>query len=150
MTQRPKAITFDVETDDLNLLRHALPEWDFESTAGTSIDSLDRDWQPNLADLIVIGAHARPEETLGLCRGLRGQCGRAHTPLLVLLSPGQEALVTVVLAAGANDCLMLPIDPGDLTRAAAGARASYRQRRLPLDFDREGYREPWRDAGGES
>src|SRR5262249_37265825 len=104
-----KAITFDVDAESLESLRQAFPEWQIEVMAGAAIDSLTRDWSPEEADLLVVGVRDSTTETLGLCRGLRSQVGRAHTPLLVLVPRAQEVLVRVALAAGASSCLLLPV-----------------------------------------
>jgi hypothetical protein len=48
----------------------------------------------------VHGARADVTQTLGLCRGLRSQAGRAQSPLLVLVQPGREPLVRAALEAG--------------------------------------------------
>ena len=150
MTQRPKAITLDVDPDSLALLRAVLREWDLEATDGATAGSLQRDRKPGVADLLVVGARSRPWETLGLCRGLRGQAGRAVTPLLVLVPAGQEALVKAVLAAGADHCLVLPVRARDLAGVAAGARAGCRDRRLALDLGQDRSESAWQDDGGEA
>src|SRR5207247_1549689 len=105
----PKTIAFDVDGGSLLSLRQALPGWEIEAVQGTSADSLTQNWNLGTADLLVVGARADATETLGLCRALRGQPGKAATPLLVLMPSAQPALVRDVLKAGANSCLILPI-----------------------------------------
>src|SRR5262249_15197644 len=90
---RPQIIAFHVDTEHPACLRQAFPEWEVEATNGATSDSLEHDWSPAAANLLVVAARARVAETLGLCRGLRSQAGRAQTPLLVLVPPDQEALV---------------------------------------------------------
>jgi DNA-binding response OmpR family regulator len=145
MRQRSRAVTLDVDPESLAQLRQALPGWDFQAADGATADLLERDWKPAAAGLVVVGARARPGEALGLCRGLRSQAGRAHTPLLVLVPAGQEALVRPVLAAGADHCLVLPVRAADLARVVADARAEDNVRRL----DQDRYASAWQDDGGE-
>ncbi len=140
MSQRSKAITLDVDPESLAQLRQALPGGDFQTADGATADLLERDWK-----LVVVGARARPGEALGLCRGLRSQAGRAHTPLLVLVPVGQETLVRAVLAAGADHCLVLPVRGAALARVTADARAEDHERRL----DQDRYASAWQDDGGE-
>src|SRR5262249_111418 len=83
MQDRPKVIAFDVDPDSLACRRRAFPGWEVEATAGATPDSLEQDWRPGAADLLVVAARAGVAEALGLCRGLRSQPGRAHTPLLL-------------------------------------------------------------------
>jgi len=150
MTARPKAVAFDVDSDSLNALRDAFPGWDIEATAGITIGSLDRDWRPGAADLLVVGDHEDLSRTLGLCRGLRSQVGRAGTPLLVLVPPAREAVVRAALGAGANSCLVLPIHPKELVSMVARAQAGNQPGRHTLGLDRAQRQDLWQDEGGEA
>jgi DNA-binding response OmpR family regulator len=150
MAERPKAIAFDVDPDSLASLREAFPGWDIEATRGATVGSLDRDWDPGSADLLVVGDRAEVTETLGLCRGLRSQAGRADTPLLVLVPPAREALVRAALGAGAHGCLVLPVHAKDLVSMVARARAGNRPGRHTLDLDQPQRDDPWQDEGGEA
>src|SRR5947208_1446123 len=114
MPDRPKAVAFDVDPESLASLRQAFPGWEVEAVDGASTSSLEQSWDPGPADLLVVGARDRPAETLGLCRGLRSQAGRALTPLLVLVRPTQQALVRAALDAGAHGCLVVPAHANDL------------------------------------
>ena len=144
MRPRPKVITLDVDPDSLARLREALPGWVFQAADEGAADLLGRDWEPAAAGLVVVGPRARRGEALGLCRWLRVQAGRAHTPLLVLVPAGQEAQVRSVLAAGADHCLVLPVRATDLALVADDARAEDRERRL----DQDRYTSAWQDDGG--
>src|SRR5947209_17647300 len=116
-----KAIAFDVDAASLASLRQALPGWEVESVNGATAASLDHGWDRGPADLLVVGIRDDATDTLALCRslascmsfsadsrqgaadspGLRGRqqkCSRdADAPLLVLVRPGQEALVRPAL-----------------------------------------------------
>ncbi len=150
MTVRAKLIAFDVDADSLNALREALPNWAIEATYGATVGSLDRDWSPGHADLLVVGGHDDQARTLGLCRGLRSQVGRAGTPLLVLVPPTQEALVRAALGAGADSCLVLPVHPKEVAGMVARARAGNQPGRHTLNLDHPQREDPWRDEGGEA
>ena len=150
MTDRRKAIAFDVDAASLASLREALAGWEIEVTSGASTGSLDRDWAPGAADLLVVGGREEVADALGLCRGLRSQAGRAHTLLVVLVPPGQRMLVGAALEAGAGSCLLLPIHPKQVTSLLAHARAGNQPGRHTLNLDRPQQEDPWQDEGGES
>jgi DNA-binding NarL/FixJ family response regulator len=130
-------------------LRQAFPEWEIAVIDGATTDSLARDWNPDAVELLVVGARGRAVETLGLCRGLRGQAGRAHTPLLVLLLPPEKGLVRAALDAGAHGCRLLPVHAKDLATMVRRARAGNQPGRHTLDLDRAQREDLWRDDGGE-
>jgi DNA-binding response OmpR family regulator len=150
MPHEPKAIAFDVDPDSLASLRQAFPEWQVEAVNGATTGSLDRDWNPQEAELLVVGARGPTAETLGLCRGLRSQAGRAHTWLVVLVLPAQEALVRAALGAGADRCLVLPVHAKELVNTMAHARAGNRPGRHTLGLERAQRQDSWRDDGGEA
>jgi DNA-binding response OmpR family regulator len=148
MPDLPKAVAFDLDAASLASLRQAFPGWKIEPVEGADPGSLERDWDPGAAALLVVGPHDRPADTLGLCRGLRSQAGRAHTPLLVLAPPAQEALLRAALEVGPDSCLVLPVHVRDLIRRVARLQAAQAAGRHALGQAREG--DPWRDDGGEA
>jgi DNA-binding response OmpR family regulator len=150
MVDQPKAIAFDVDPLSLRSLQEALPTWQIEPINGATTASLTRDWKPGEADLLVIGARAEMSETLGLCRGLRSQLGRAHTALLVLVASAQEPLVRAALEAGANSCLVLPAHPKELADMVARVQRDNQPGRHTLDLDPAQRSDRWRDDGGEA
>ncbi len=150
MMERPRAVAFDIDPESLVTLQEAFPGWDIEATDRTTVGSLAWDWRPASANLLVVGDHKDASRTLGLCRGLRGQSGRAETPLLVLVPPAREALVRAALGAGVHSCLVLPVHPKELVSSVARALAGNRPGRHTLDLDRPQREDPWRDAGGEA
>lgn len=150
MPCRPKAIAFDVDSDSLTSLQQAFPRWEIETTNGATTGSLKRDWNPGAVELLVVGAHDQVAETLGLCRGLRSQAGRAQTPLLVLVRPAQETLVRALLATGANSCLVLPVHAKDLVSRLTWMRAGNQPGRHTLGFHQAEREDRWRDHGGEA
>jgi peptidylprolyl isomerase len=148
--RRPgRAVAFDLDALSLDSLRQALPGWQVDAVAGATVATLERDWNPVTADLLIVGAGGTPAETLGLCRGLRSQAGRARTPLLVLVRPGQEALVRAALEAGASNCLVLPVHPKQLASLVAHPTEGDRPGRHTLDLDPARPDDRWRDVGGQ-
>jgi DNA-binding response OmpR family regulator len=150
MPDRPKAIAFDVDPESLASLRQAFAEWEIEVKNGATTDSLVSDRSPKAAELLVLGARDHAVETLGLCRTLRSQAGRAQTPLLVLVRPAQDALVRAALAAGASGCLVLPAHAKELVSMVDRVRAGNRPGRHTLGLHHAQSEDQWRDHGGEA
>jgi 2-keto-3-deoxy-L-rhamnonate aldolase RhmA len=138
-----------VDPDSLKSLREAFPGWKIEETDDSTPGSLALDWNPEAANLLIVGSHGAAA-TMGLCRGLRNQTGRALTPLLVLVPPAHEALVRAALDAGANSCLVLPVHTVDLVSMVVRAREGNHPGRHTLDLDRAQNEDQWRDEGGEA
>jgi DNA-binding response OmpR family regulator len=150
MSERPRAVALNVDPDSLDSLCQAFPEWEIEAVAGANVGSLvpDPRWGP--AELLIVGDGATMAETVGLCRGLRSQPGWARTAVLVLVPPARQALVTAVLEAGADSCLVLPVHAKELVSVMTRARAGNRPGRHTLDLDRAQRANVWQDEGGEA
>ncbi len=147
---RPKVVALGVDTDTLASLRQAFPDNELDVQVSASPRSLLKDWDPADAALVVLGGTADPGLTLGLCRGLRGQAGRARTPVVVLVLPGHEGLVRAALEAGADGCLVLPVHPKELVAALARILNGNQPGRHTRDLDRAQHDDAWRDEGGEA
>jgi DNA-binding response OmpR family regulator len=147
---RQQAIALDVDRDTLAALREALPMWAIEATRGVTAHSVAQDWNPGPVDLVLLGARQRLEETLGLCRGLRSQAGRAHTAILVLVTPDQQPLVRAALTAGADGCLVLPVHAKQLVDRLTRVLEDRRPGRHTLDLEPAQDENPWQDDGGEA
>ena len=145
-----RVVAFDVDRISLACLRQAFPGWQIDAVSGATLASLDKDWNPETASLLVIGTREETAETLGLCRALRSQVGRLHTPLLVLVQPAQEALVRAVLEASAHSCLVLPIHPKELVTMVQRALVGNQPGRHTLDLDQPQRDDRWQDDGGEA
>jgi DNA-binding response OmpR family regulator len=150
MPDRQKVLAFDVDPASLASLRQAFPEWEIAIEDGAASASLAREWDPGLAALLVVGASDQMARTLDLCRGLRRQANGALTPLLVLVAPGQEALVKAALDMGAHSCLVLPIHAKDLVSRVTRALRGNRPGHHTLNLDRAQREDRWRDEGGEA
>jgi DNA-binding response OmpR family regulator len=149
MRNQPRAVAFDVDAASLLSLREALPEWEIEAVEGATAPSLTQDWNLRTADLLIVGARDDEAATLGLCRGLRKQAGRAVTPLLVLVRPAQPALVRELLKAGADNCLVLPIDAKEVASMLVRAQAGNQPGRHTLNLEKAQTEDSWRDDGGQ-
>jgi peptidylprolyl isomerase len=144
-----KAIAFDVDAATLESLRRGFPSCQIQEVQGACSASLRQDWNPGTADLLVIGARENMADMLGLCRGLRSQSGRSRTPLLVLVPPTQDDVITALLEAGADSCLAVPVHPKQLVRMVARAVQGNQPGRHTLGRERAQSKDRWRDEGGE-
>ena len=149
MPNQSKAIAFNVDPASLLSLQEAFPEWEIEAVQGATAASPTQDWSLGTADLLVVGTRDDVTETLGLCRCLRSQAGRAVTPLLVLVPPAKPALVRDALKAGANSCLVLPVHAKEVAGMLARVRQGNQPGRHTLDLDRAQIEDRWRDDGGQ-
>src|SRR5262249_18323504 len=113
-------------------------------------DAIDHDWNPGTAELLIVSVRDDIAETLSLCRSLRSQMGRAHTPLFVLIASAEEPLVEAALEAGASCCLRLPVDPKERVGALRRLHDGQRTGRHTRDIHHAQEDDPWRDDGGES
>jgi len=150
MPNEARVVVFDVDGESVASLHEAFPEWHIDQISGASADSLDRDWNPAARELLVVGVREPVAASLGLCRALRSQLGRAHTSLLALVPPAQEALVRAALDAGANSCLVLPVHAKELVNMVNRGHDANHPGRHTLDLNRAQRADPWRDDGGES
>jgi hypothetical protein len=166
-------MAFDVDTNSSASLRQALPGWQIDTVYGATVASLPCDWAPGPVDLLVVGVREDVAETWGLCRFLERYTStvresqpvavettelpknlldvarRPAVPLLLLLPPGQGSLVEAGLKAGANRCLMLPIDAKEVASMFVHARAGNQPGRHTVSLDRAQTEDRWRDDGGQ-
>jgi DNA-binding response OmpR family regulator len=150
MLDGPKAIAFDVDSESLLSLRQAFPDWGIDVRGRATSGLLLSDQDPAAVDLLVLGARDQVMETLELCRSVRCRAGLAQTPLLVLVQPAQEGLVTAALAAGASSCLILPVHAKELVSMVNRVRAGNRPGRHTLSLHHAQSEDEWRDHGGEA
>jgi hypothetical protein len=171
MPARSRAVAFDLDAASLASLHKALPDWEIDLINGATAASIAGDWNPDAADLLVVRAREEVTETSALCRFL-ASCGAFSTdsrttvaekqhgshqnharqtgaPLLVLVSPGQERLVMAVLKAGADSCLILPIDAKEVARMVTRGRRRDRPGRHTLNLQQAQREDRWRDDGGQ-
>jgi hypothetical protein len=173
MSDRLRAMTFDVDTRSSASLREALPGWQIDTVYGATVASLPCDWAPGPVDLLVVGLREDVAETWGLCRFLSQTTSavresqrvavetiglpknllevarRAAVPLLLLLPSGQGVLVDAGLKAGAHSCLMLPINAKDVASMFVHAHAGNQPGRHTLNLEGAQTEDRWRDDGGQ-
>ena len=150
MPDQPVVVAFDVDPDSLRSLRQAFPGWNVQEVVGATAACLIRDWYPDAAQLLVIGAREPIAEAFTLCRGLRSQAGRWVTPLIVLVPTDERSFIKAALDAGADSCLVLPVHPKELARAATRAGRDNQPGRHTLNLNRAQIPDRWRDDGGEA
>src|SRR5207237_10896065 len=126
-----------------------------------------------ITDLLVVTIGADTKRSLALCRFLSGRSGfsnagqrkkkqvaprnrkelkpasPAGAPLLVLVHPGQEDLISAALEAGAQSSLVLPIRAKDVPSMLARARQGNQPGRHTLNLDQAQVADRWRDDGGQ-
>jgi hypothetical protein len=179
MTNQSKAIAFDLAQASLLTLRKALPDFVIEEVNGATAASLIRDWNPGTVDLLVVEAREKLDETLDLCRFLvssgvlarnsleatdsqeelpktlglhRSRHNRARrppSPLLVLVPPGRESIVKAVLNAGAQSCLIMPIDAKEVASMLVRTQKGNQPGRHTLNLEKAQTEDRWRDDGGQ-
>jgi hypothetical protein len=173
MSERLRAVAFDLDADSLASLREALPGCEIVMLNGATTASLSRDWDPGPVDLLVVQAREEAAETLALCRSLiscgvlaahsegevaatlrlhrsgQDEARHADAPLLLLVRPGPGTVVREALKAGAHSCLVLPIYANDVARVLTHARAGNQPGRHTLNLERAQTQDRWRDDGGQ-
>ena len=179
MPNQAKVIAFDVNEASLTSLREALPNCVIEAVKGATAASLNRDWDPGTVDLFVLESREDLDETLRLCHFLvscgvrasapqeatdtqeelpetlglnrgRGDRGRRpHTPLLVLVAPARKDIVPAILKAGAQNCLLLPINAKEVASMLVRAQRGNQPGRHTLNLEKSQTEDRWRDDGGQ-
>jgi DNA-binding NarL/FixJ family response regulator len=179
MPQQLKVVAFDVDTENSFILREALPGCVIEVVNGATAATLTREWDPGTVDLLIVKAREELEETLKLCRFLvssgvlardsleatdsqeelpktlglhrsrQNRERRPPSPLLVLVPPGGEDIVKAVLNAGAQSCLVLPIQAKEVTSMLVRAQEGNQPGRHTLNLEKPQTEDRWRDDGGQ-
>lgn len=148
---RRRATALGIDGESLSMLQRDLPQWDIEALSATEGWSCIRSETTQHTDLLILGADIQKVESSALCRAIRSRAGHVDTPLVVLVSSGDEdELVNAVLDAGANGCLVLPVHIKNLVNLLHRAREGNRPGRHTLGLQRAQCDDPWRDEGGES
>ena len=149
MTERGRAIVFEVDEATQASLRQAFAQWHVEVSDRATIDLLIAGHNLGGADLLVLGTGDNVAETLGLCRVLRKHIASAHTPILVLVAPGEDSFARAALDAGATSCLILPVHVKQLASMVTRAREGNRPGRHTLNLNCAQEEDSWRDEGGQ-
>lgn len=168
-----RVVAFDLDAASKVSLQEALPGWEIDVIHDAAAAPHPPIWNAPTTDLLVVTIGADTERSLALCRYLSGRSGfsnegqnnkgneerlnrnerdqapRDGAPLLVLVLPGQEHLISAALQAGAQTCLVLPIRPNDVTTMIARARHGNQPGRHTLNLDQAQVEDRWRDDGGQ-
>jgi PleD family two-component response regulator len=168
-----RAIAFDLDAASIISLKEALPGWEIEVINGATAASLSSNWRLATTDLLVVAVNGETKRPLALCQFLlscsrkssdcqeeiaiaaglnrdqQEQARRADMPMLVLVHPGQEHLVSAALEAGAESCLVLPIHAKDVPSILARAREGNQPGRHTRNLERAQVEDHWRDEGGQ-
>lgn len=169
MLDRLRAFAFDLDQCSLASLSDALPGWDIDIIHGATLDSIALEWDPGMADLLVVSAGHDAAEVLGLCRFLSfcsvysreareaeaefmgsrkdPQVLRPDAPVIVLVPPGRESLARAVMDAGAHSCLTLPINANLIVSVLDRARAGNQPDRHTLNLEGVHSQDQWRGDG---
>lgn len=180
MTNGLTVVAFDLDRASLASLREVLPGWQLDIVDGATASSLAADWDPGVADLMVVQYHDDGSDTLGLCRFLafcasyskefrlandfrQGDEGALITPqsspneeerpdasLLVLVPRGRETFIARALDAGAHSCLLLPIHGQDVAAMMTHVLTGNQPGRHTLNLEMAQSEDRWRDDGGEA
>ncbi len=148
MSHQLRALALNVDAESLASLKDALPGWAVE-TAVKSLRPGDALPDRGPIDLLVVGVQDDTGSVTEVCRSLRRSPSVEGVPLVVLVKSAQDGLVTEVLDAGADRCLVVPIDPKQIVDALATARNGNRPGRHTLGLAQAQQGDPWRDDGGQ-
>ncbi len=179
MTNGLTVATFDLDHASLSRLGEVLPGWEVDIFNGATASSLAADWDPGVADLMVVQYQGGGADTLGLCRFLAfcasyskefrqatdfrqaeegslvtkrrsgNQEERADPSLLVLVPRGKEFFIESALEAGAHSCLLLPIRGEEVATMMAHVLAGNQPGRHTLNRETAQIEDRWRDEGGQ-
>jgi hypothetical protein len=168
-----RALGFDLDEVSKTSLHEALPGWEIEVIHDAATASQSPHWDPAATDLLVVTIGDDSKQSLALCRFLSGRSGfSSHSqsqkvdrssqdreeqeqkplvgaPLLVLVHPGQEDLVSAALEAGAESCLVLPILAKEVAAVLARSQRVNQPGRHTLNLDKAQKKDRWRDDGGQ-
>ncbi len=113
LANAPKKIL--VVDDDVrlrDLLRRYLAEQGFSVWVAENAQSMNKLWQRERFDLLVLDLMLPGEDGLSICRRLRG--ARDNTPIIMLTAKGEDVDRIVGLEMGADDYLPKPFNPREL------------------------------------
>lgn len=111
MSDRPKILVVDDETQILRVLRHAFPSTDYAvrtADDGESGLAVFDEWQP---DVVITDLQMPVMNGLELCRRIRAA---SNVPVIVLSVRKEESTIVEALDAGADDYVTKPFSTGEL------------------------------------
>lgn len=114
-TQNPTPDKILVVDDDArlrDLLRRYLSEQGFSVWVAENATALNKLWQRERFDLVVLDLMLPGEDGLSICRRIRA--ARDNTPIIMLTAKGDDVDRIVGLEMGADDYLPKPFNPREL------------------------------------
>ena len=104
VTPPTEIVIADRSSPQLEPLREAIEREGMQVSLATSTLQLRRLLMMR-SNLVIIDAHADPEEAISLCRQIRAN---STVPIMLLLPPERPDLILSALGAGADDCISIP------------------------------------------
>jgi two-component system phosphate regulon response regulator OmpR len=112
MQRTPKILVVDDDARLRDLLRRYLGENGFAVYVAEGGAALDRLWQRERYDLLILDLMMPGEDGLSILRRLRGE--KDETPIILLTAKGEDVDRIVGLEMGADDYLPKPFNPREL------------------------------------
>ena len=108
----PKILVVDDDVRLRDLLRRYLGENGYAVFVADSAQAMNRLWQRERYDLLILDLMMPGEDGLSIMRRLRG--GNDTTPIIMLTAKGEDVDRIVGLEMGADDYLAKPFNPREL------------------------------------
>ena len=125
----PKILVVDDDPRLRDLLRRYLGDNGYTVFVADSAQSMNRLWQRERYDLLILDLMMPGEDGLSIMRRLRG--GNDVTPIIMLTAKGEDVDRIVGLEMGADDYLPKPFNPRELLGRDHCGAAPSRARRRP-------------------
>lgn len=108
-----KALVAERDTSCREGICDALRRWGWEVVA-TPLDLTALQSGLEGAEVAILGSLEGDGGTVSACRHLRELAGGSPLYLIALVTSAQEAVLREVVDAGADECLLMPLQPGEL------------------------------------
>jgi DNA-binding response OmpR family regulator len=105
---RPKVLLVCDRPKEVERWKRLLSGGSWQLLATGLLDHVLEIWSENIPDLVVIDVNSPHPDGIEICRQLRQE---AAVPLLVVLEAIDEARMLQAYRAGADDCLVRPLNP---------------------------------------
>jgi two-component system phosphate regulon response regulator OmpR len=112
ITPARKILAVDDDSRSRDLLRRYLSAQGFNVSVAEDAKEMDKLWQREHFDLLLLDLTLNGEDGLSICRRLRGN--HDNTPIIMLTAKAEEVDRIVGLEMGADDYLPKPFNPREL------------------------------------
>ncbi|MCE5217798.1 diguanylate cyclase, partial [bacterium] len=117
-----KALVAERDTSCREGISDALRRWDWEVVSTPLAPAVLQTGLEGV-DVAIVGSQKREEGPVSVCRQVRELAGASPLYLIALVTSAHEAALREVVDAGADDCLLMPLQPGEIwTRLRTAAR----------------------------